>query len=709
MIFLNPTILFGLLAAALPVLLHLLNLRRRSQLEFSSLVLLRQLEQSALQRFKIRQWLLLLIRSLVIFLLVTSFSKPILPGYLAGSSFAAHTKTSAVIVLDNSPSMGYNDQRKFDQWKQAKSAALKILEHFNEQDEIFLATGSGKPERLALSEAKHRIAQAEHSALPFSAEESLLNAAAVLASGSHFNREIYLISDFQPKDFARRDSSLSYRYDFAFKLYAVSVAPPQKHNTALQRAEVLTKIFEPGKPVRIEATAVRFGESPSSLSGLSLWLAGKLSAETALDLPPNRPTSAVLTATPTEQGFLAGELRLEDDALDADNHHYFTFYIPDRLRILLAYRNELDTRFLRLALESFQNKNFFELTLVPEPALDAQDFSKFDVLILCGVGSISTSAASRIESFVRQGGGLLVFARPDSPEFGALNTLLSPMGVGLLVPMPSVSHASPLSIEQIDYRHPLFDGVFYGDSPRRKSPNSSSEEPILLYAAAEILPAGKGDVVMRSAADKAFLTVTRHYNGVVLLFATLPKPEYTSLVLQPLFAPLAFRAVLYACAKAHSRNLQFTCGEPSEVSVPLLAGEDVLVRKPSGKFFFATLDRRRAEQRLLLEPSVFNELGIYEVFSRKGLDTMLVLKLAFNLPASESDVQSLSAEQVYRFATMLSLETQNVFFTQAAEQLSDIDEMLYRSRYGFGLWKIFLALAVLGLLAESVLGRRETV
>ncbi|PIO46930.1 MAG: hypothetical protein CMR00_13030 [[Chlorobium] sp. 445] len=228
MIFLNPAILLGLVAASVPILLHLLNLRRRKQIEFSSLELLKQIEQSAVQKFKIRQWLLLLIRSLVIFFLVASFSKPVIPGYLAGSDFASHTKTSAVIVLDNSASMGYNDRLAADQWKQAKTAALRILENFAEQDEIFLAIGKVSPQLLSLAEAKRQIAQAQLSAQPFYAEGTLLEAIAALTRAKHFNRELYLISDFQPHDFLQRDSSISYQYDFEFKFYAVNVAPKDK-------------------------------------------------------------------------------------------------------------------------------------------------------------------------------------------------------------------------------------------------------------------------------------------------------------------------------------------------------------------------------------------------------------------------------------------------------------------------------------------------
>ncbi len=711
MIFLNPAILLGLVAASVPILLHLLNLRRRKQIEFSSLELLKQIEQSAVQKFKIRQWLLLLIRSLVIFFLVTSFSKPVIPGYLAGSDFASHTKTSAVIVLDNSASMGYNDRLAADQWKQAKTAALRILENFVEQDEIFLAIGNVSPQLLSLAEAKRQIAQAQLSAQPFYAEGTLLEAIAALTRAKHFNRELYLISDFQPHDFLQRDSSISYQYDFEFKFYAVNVAPKDKKNVALTNVDVLTKIFEPAKPVRLEATAKLFGETVTRSTIVSLRFSDKLAAETLLEVQAQTPSTVTLAATPTQSGFIAGELSIESDNLEWDNRRYFTFYIPDKLRLLLSYSDERDTQYLRLALESFQNKDFLELVFIPQVALDAQDFSKYDALILCGVSTLSASAISRIESFVRQGGGLIFFARSNQANFGMLNQLFSTLEASTLAPLSSVSSMAPLSIEKIEYRHPLFDGIFQGEFARRKAAMSSVEEPILLFSAAELLRTPKSEIVMSSATDKAFIATHKHGLGAVTIFAALPKPEHTTLVLQPLFAPLMFRTVLYSSAKAKSRNYQFMCGEQSEVSLPLslTSPASVMVRKPSGKLMFVQTQMRSGDLRLVLDPALFNEIGIYDVLTQNALDTTLVMRLALNLPEAESETASLSPERILRFAKLFSLPEKDFFYVPAAEQIEKVDEAIASSRYGLGIWKYLVALAVLGLLAESILGRRDVV
>ena len=70
--------LFGLAAAAIPVLIHLLNFRKLRTVEFSSLRFLKELQRSSIRRIRIRQWILLALRTLLIVALVLAFSRPAL-------------------------------------------------------------------------------------------------------------------------------------------------------------------------------------------------------------------------------------------------------------------------------------------------------------------------------------------------------------------------------------------------------------------------------------------------------------------------------------------------------------------------------------------------------------------------------------------------------------------------------------------------------
>jgi hypothetical protein len=104
MTFLNPLILFGLIAAGIPLLIHLFNFRRPQKVDFSSIVFLRELQSTTMQRVKIKQWLLLLLRTLAIASLVLSFARPTLKGSIA-SVLGGDAESASVLVLDNSLSM----------------------------------------------------------------------------------------------------------------------------------------------------------------------------------------------------------------------------------------------------------------------------------------------------------------------------------------------------------------------------------------------------------------------------------------------------------------------------------------------------------------------------------------------------------------------------------------------------------------------------
>ncbi|MDE2827481.1 MAG: BatA domain-containing protein, partial [Bacteroidota bacterium] len=108
MAFINPLILFGLIAAAIPLLVYLFNFRRPQRLDYSSLALLHALQRTTLQRIRIRNWLLLLLRTLALCVLVIAFARPTLTDS-AGTRFFGRSSMSAVLALDASLSMMQRD------------------------------------------------------------------------------------------------------------------------------------------------------------------------------------------------------------------------------------------------------------------------------------------------------------------------------------------------------------------------------------------------------------------------------------------------------------------------------------------------------------------------------------------------------------------------------------------------------------------------
>ncbi|MBA4379000.1 MAG: hypothetical protein C0395_10195, partial [Gemmatimonas sp.] len=94
--FLNPGLLFGAAAAAVPLLLHLLQRRRVREIAFSDLRFLEEVQARRSRALGVRRWLLLLLRMLAILLVVAGAARPRLGGHDAATTAPA----ALLVVLD---------------------------------------------------------------------------------------------------------------------------------------------------------------------------------------------------------------------------------------------------------------------------------------------------------------------------------------------------------------------------------------------------------------------------------------------------------------------------------------------------------------------------------------------------------------------------------------------------------------------------------
>ena len=75
MSFLAPSLLWGLLAASVPFIIHLVSNRRVQKVEFSTVRFIKELEHETIRQLKLRQWILLILRTIAIVLLVMVFAR----------------------------------------------------------------------------------------------------------------------------------------------------------------------------------------------------------------------------------------------------------------------------------------------------------------------------------------------------------------------------------------------------------------------------------------------------------------------------------------------------------------------------------------------------------------------------------------------------------------------------------------------------------
>src|SRR5438132_8972888 len=149
MSFLNPFLLFGSLALAIPILIHLVRREKSEIIPFSSLMFLLKVPKRSIRQQKIKNLLLMALRLLILALLVGAFARPYLtqPAKPAANGTA---NRAIVMMLDNSYSMRYGNnferlkaeaQRRIDAMRASDRMAIIA---FNENASLLSRPTSDK-------------------------------------------------------------------------------------------------------------------------------------------------------------------------------------------------------------------------------------------------------------------------------------------------------------------------------------------------------------------------------------------------------------------------------------------------------------------------------------------------------------------------------------------------------------------------------------
>ncbi len=129
MSFLQPMLLAGLPLIALPILIHLINQRRFQTIRWGAMMFLLAANRMSRGYAKLRQWLILLFRTLAIAGLIVGVARPLASGWLGLT--AGGRPDTTIILLDRSPSMRQQGEgqvgTKLDTGRQQLARALNML------------------------------------------------------------------------------------------------------------------------------------------------------------------------------------------------------------------------------------------------------------------------------------------------------------------------------------------------------------------------------------------------------------------------------------------------------------------------------------------------------------------------------------------------------------------------------------------------------
>ena len=675
--------LVGLVAAALPLAIHLLNRSRTPPVPFSNLGFLRRLHHSRMRRVRVRQWLVLLLRTLIILLIVCAFARPAFQE--GGSGLLGHTRpTAAVALVDRSFSTTYRlpEGRIFDL---LRARARELGGFFGPRDRLFLVPFALMPEAgdatLDPAEFTAALEQLTPSEEATDLDRALARAGELLIPQELFNHEVYLFSDLTASAWA--DLTERPHWLPEGKIFVVSPSPAARPNPYVDRLEVNSWMAVPGTKLEARFEVGNNSTKPVEAASLDLFVDGRRVGHRMAFLPPGRSISASIPFVPARAGDMAGYLELEDDRLPLDNRRYVSFGVADSIRVLILGGNPNDTYYPRRGLTAAASE---DLALVIETGLfadlDPELLEAVQVLLLCNLEHLDREIVALLHRFVADGGGLVIFPGPRA-DMSFFNRRLLPglMPVAITGVTGDPMDATGYQRLATEGSHPLVHQLL---------PDLPADRP-RFGASFELVPRGPLTPLIHFEEGQLAIVSSWKERGRTVLLAFPMSLNWNDLAVRGIFAPLLHRLVRLLSVRGGASST-YLVGQTAQRHLPGVAiTSSVKAESPTGKRF--SLEPQQSAGRLVWTIPNLHKAGIWTLEAHgERVDQFPV-----NVDTRESNLEGVDRDLVGK-----TFGATRVHFFDVGQKL---EPAVMALRHGRELWREFLGLAILLLLVELWVAR----
>ena len=713
---LDGALLGGFVVVALPVLIHLLSRRRARRVAFAPIELLLRSQKRTARSIRLRQLLLLLLRTLLLAMLAGALVRPL----LVEKPLAELTRAPLVVVLalDVSASMHTTLDGK-EAFARAKVKARETLTRLVDDVRVGLVACDDRPrdvvaptfERREVIDALERL----EAGWAFSDVGACVARAAALArtvaapaaqddSGSvGSERRVVVISDLAAHAFPGAvpvEDGAGLRVDL---VSAFDEEPPPNHGIV----DIDARPGAQGLAVRFHAA--RWG-GPDVEVPADLQIGERRVSRLSLPFSSGRLLERAFTATllPADDEGIAVDARtltltLGDDAFAADNVVVLPREPKNAVRVLvvdgeadaLPFSDEVFylTQALTASRAAVGGGRLSVSVAVPEK-LDAAALVDVDVLVLANVARLEQAAAAAVVSHVEAGAGLFV-TMGDQVDVDAWNrdlgrvlpaVLRGAKGQALL---DDASVAEVLGLTRFETEHPVLRAFSSSGTDAIPGLSRVRTTTSMLVEPDSTAPR---EVLARFTNDAPALVeraVGPDGRGRVLLLATSIDREWTDLPIRPGFLPLVEQVALYlGRALDDTRPRTVRVGEARTIHVPPRT-RAVVVAPPAGREMRVEVEGDAREVRFadVVRPGMHRVFSVDDAGNRTALAEERFTAL---VDARESDPTRLSADRA------------DDVLPRGADVRRGGDDTP-----GTPLWPWLLAGAAVFLLAEGLLLRRS--
>lgn len=524
MTFLNPGLLWALLAISIPIIIHFFNFRRLKKVNFSNISLLKTVNTQAKTFLKLKQWLVLASRILFISSLVLAFAQPFLP---AKNGLNNDGRSITSFYIDNSASM-QNETENISALNSNLKKVEKLSIQLPKSSKNQLITNdftSNDFKTYNSAELKNEISKIEISGEVKTIGEIYDRQKSILEkNSSSSNNNVFIFSDFQKSTIGDFSKILQEKNN---KLFLVPSNFAENSNVYVDSVWLdnpfIRKMQANGLSVRLKNSgnkAIKNLPIKLSLGDLQL-------NSIPTQIEPNASTTIHFDFTNNQNGNIRGKINFEDNPVSFDNEYYFVLNASPSINVFHLYDN-LQNNYLKNA---FSNDSLFKFSSFPIFNTDFGLIKNADLLVLEGVESFNNNATEAIKLFLNNGGSVLIIPA-ENPDLGNYNAIFNNYGI------KNLTRNGLQNKELRPLAEPPKGSTFYNDIFE----TTKIKDRLLMPSSVELLSwQTLGENILKTKGGQNFLSFSKTNKATVFMIASPLSDNFGNFPQNALFVPILYK------------------------------------------------------------------------------------------------------------------------------------------------------------------------
>ena len=639
--FRNPEVFYFLFLLIIPLLVHLFQLQRFVKVPFTNVAFLKNIQATTRKSSTIKKWIILCTRTLGLLALLVAFSQP----YLGNNT--SLEKSILNIYLDNSLSVNTSNQN----YQNLQTKINKIIENAPVSASYNLITNSDFYENLSYESLKKVLIDVKTDTKTQNIEKILLQ-----NNQNSINKTNTLYKNILLTDFQNIKENMFTNVTGVF--YAVK---SEKINFSNLSIDSLSITDAQSEYITLTAFIKNQGTEKNNVP-LAIYNNQKLLAKQIFSISENSTTPISLSLK--KERSLSGKIEITyNDTFSFDNIFYFSLEAPKKTKVLTIGKSD---EFLK----KIYSEDEFDFKRTSVSTVNYNALLENDLIICNELTVISNSLLNQLKEFNDDGGTLVVIPSMES------NFDIEKQLIGLSTIVNQQKSNDTLRISSLNEKHPFFKNVFTDKVDNFTSPYV--KETFLLKS---------GFLSRIVSLENNYPFFSKVYkNGKVYLFSSSLSKDNSNFRNSPLVVSLFYTLGQLSFKQP---KLYYHINEDQFIDLKVKLEKDKILKVSAGNKTFIPLQKAfQNKVELSFEEQILNS-GFHHVLKEK--DT--ITTLAFNNPKSESS-SAFMDPKVFDYATnpIKTFDSIEDIFTT----IKDFNEVNW-------LWKWFISLAIVSLLAEILL------